>query len=547
MITEEKTNVWSHDEYAGVYSRLETFAPKELHDKEIVDLVHRLVERDGLVEEDKVMVAEVGAGPAPISRLLNQNGYECKAFDLNPDMSSVDFPVSYENGFDLTSPEISEEDKGKYDVVVMENVWYATTLSPEGTRKYTQEEAQILRLTALKKAASLLRPGGFMILSDPMKQTENFGLKRIWNFLEFDQKARLSMHQEGKTIGGIMLEYMKDPQIKEILKRNKNLMKKAVLLNEEKVKELIISTGMFDEIVYSQPETYLGSNLTMALRRNGLELNESDISMLGTPIVLKGKVHENILSWIGKFRRKVYSQSETTDNLPEVDNFDLKEGVVVVYPSKNKLGLAAVATLQPSGDIGLDAEELMVPQEGEFYNYLAKKIAEKSPVVKKALERGEDIEFAEIRRLAADNLGRGDAKKFLNSLCEIFKEYAWEKDIGIVLFMSDDKRFRLFNLSNSEVQFQKVEGFALDRKDEHLQTMMISAANYFFKDWESYLNGDEIVLVNQLRKLLVNGDTWLEIIKDHPQKAEIEIAVKKILNSSQDNVSVYYTDYSMKG
>jgi len=54
MITEEKTNVWSHDEYAGVYSRLETFAPKELHDKEIVDLVHRLVERDGLVEEDKI-------------------------------------------------------------------------------------------------------------------------------------------------------------------------------------------------------------------------------------------------------------------------------------------------------------------------------------------------------------------------------------------------------------------------------------------------------------------------------------------------------------
>ncbi|MDD3663169.1 MAG: hypothetical protein PHT84_04860 [Candidatus Pacebacteria bacterium] len=543
---DENTKNWLEEDYAGVYSRVETFAPKELHDNEIADLVADSLERAGLDKEES-LIAEVGAGRAPISRRLIEKGYECKAFDLNPDMTPSDNHLAYDKNFDLTSTELPQGELGKYDVVVLENVWYATTLPSEGTRNYTFEEAKVMRLISLKKAASLLRPGGMLVLSDPLKRTKDFGPKRVLDFLNFDQDARLSLRNEKRSIGKIMIEYMKDSKIKEVLKKNKEIMNKVVLLNKDEIMDLVVNTGMFDDVVYSKTESYLGSNLLMVLRRNGLEIGTSGQASLGEPIALRGFVHKDILKKVGKFRREIYAKSNTTDNLPEIDKFDLKEGVLVVYPNKYKLGFAAVATLQAAGDMGLDAEELMEPEEGDFYQVLNAKIAEKSPVMKQALLSRRDINYAEIRRLAADNLGRADARKFLNSLCEIFKQYAEENNIDIVLFMSDDKRFRMFNLSNSEVQFKKIEGFHLDRKDEMFQTMMISAANYFFKDWANYLDEKEIVLVNTLRQLVVNGDTWIDIIENHPLRSDIEAAVRKLLQLVPDNVSIYYTDYSMKG
>jgi hypothetical protein len=541
----DKNSTWSENEYAGVYSRLDKFAPKELHDHEIADLITSLAETEEF-ESEQIRIAEVGAGPAPISRILNGEKFDCKAFDINPDMGRDIGNIPYDSAFDLTDPTISEEEKGKYDFVVMENVLYATALSPEGTRKYTPQEAEIMRLTSLKKSAALLKPGGFLVISDPLKTTENFGLKRMVEFLEYDKKARLAMYNEEKNVGSIALEYIMDKQIKEVLKRNKKIMERAVLLDENEMINELESIDMFEEIVYKKSNTYLGSNMTLALRRNGEEMKEDAVSILGEPIILEGKVHRNILEWVGRFRRKIYAQSNTTDNLPEVDRYDLKEGVLVVYPTKNKLELSAVATLQPSGEIGLDAEELMVPEEGEFYEQLTNVIYRNSEALRKAVDSGRTITYAEIRRLAADNLGYADVKVFLNSLCGIFKDYAKRNDIDIVLFMSDNKRFTMFNRANGEIEFKKVDGFALKRDNPELQTMMISAANYFFKDWEKFLTEDELTTANQLRKLLINGDTWEEKIKDHPNREDFEKVVTKILTSAPDNVSIYYTDYSME-
>jgi hypothetical protein len=51
-----------------------------------------------------------------------------------------------------------------------------------------------------------------------------------------------------------------------------------------------------------------------------------------------------------------------------------------------------------------------------------------------------------------------------------------------VLFVSDENRLRLFNRINANggAQFSKVEGFALSPADAGVETMVISASDYFF-------------------------------------------------------------------
>jgi len=538
-ISPAKKTLWADGGYSKVYPRLENFTPKEKLNKEIADLICEFAKQEGL-SEGEITVAEVGAGPAPISRLLVEKGISCKAFDVNPNMSIGDEIFDYDRDFDLLSHEVLDEDKGKYDFVVMVNVWYATTLPPKGTKKYTEEEAQVLRITSLKKAGSLLKPGGYFVLSDPLKANENLGWKRILDILDFDKKARLQLKGEDTTIHRIALEYIKDPKMLKILRINRDIMKNSVLLTDDGLEDIIKSVGLFERKVYENPKDYLGTNMTVVLRRNGFKCTSVNPPVLMAPVLLQGKAHENILSKIGQFRRKAYAQAGATESLPEVDKYDLKSGVVALYLDENSFDIAAVATLQPCADVGLEIEELMKPEDGDFYEQLSIKVADKVPFVKGLLDSGKDINYAEIRRLAAIDLDLKELKKLLSSLDLIFREYCVSNDVDVVLFISDPKRFRMFNLFKRGEKFAKVDGFFLNRGNETAQTVLLYGADYFFKDWKELLNDDEALLFDELRKLLKNDVNWKTAIKNHPKEEYFRKVAWKVLSEAEDNVSLYF-------
>lgn len=539
---------WGEEaEYPKIYMKLNSFPPKELLDQNICKSIESFSKREEL---DYVLVAELGAGPAPISHMLtnsNPEKYLCYAFDKNPSMTNnLQHPFEYDSNFDLTDPNIPEEYIGKYDVVVLENALYATTMSSDG-KKYTPKEAEILRTTTFKKAAAMMRPGGILVLSDPLITTQNFSPKRIIEFLQYEQDALRQLRDERKSILEIFLNKLTDKDIKRILKINKGIMKNAVLVNESQIKQLVNSSGLFfSEPLEYNSQSYLGSNITAVYRRNNKEIEGAGSSELGNPIILEGEIHERILHWIGDFRKRKYEETKATTNLPEVDAYDRKkEGIVVVYNSENKVGPAATATFQERGTKGLDTEHLMLPLEGEFYTQLIKQMSDKSPKVKEKVEKGLNLKFGEIRRLATDNLGPMDFKQLFRSMCDIFFKYAKDNDIDIVMFVSDRKRAKAFNMANGTVQFQEIEGFKLVRNDPKIQTMMIPAYNYFFSDWHEKLSTEEIDLVNELSKLIKNGDIWTDVIKGLPKEEAYKQAVNSLLTKTADNVGIYFTDYSM--
>lgn len=534
-------------EYPKIYRKLNSFPPKELLDRDIARTIESFSERDGL---DVVLVAELGAGPAPISSLLTERDpekYICSAFDKSPSMTQgVEYPFEYDCNFDLTDPNTPEEQLGRYDVVVLENALYATTMSSSG-RKYTEKEAEIMRTTAFKKAASMLRPGGVLLISDPLKTTENFSVRRILEFLQYEQDALHQLRDERKSILEIFLNKLSDKDIQRILKINRGIMKRTVLLDEKDMKELINSSGLFfSEPLEYNAQSYLGSNITAVYRRNGKEIIREGGAELGGSVLLEGGIHDRVLHWIGEFRKERYEQTKATTNLPEVDAFDRKpEGTVVLWHSKNKLTPAATATFQERGKMGLDVEHLMLPLEGGFYEQLIKKISERSEKVRTKLAQGGTLKFGEIRRLATDSLGQTDFKELFRSMCDIFFKYAKKKDIDIVVFVSDKKRARAFNMANGIAQFEELDGFKLARENPSLQTMMIPAYNYFFSDWDEKLTSDEIELIKELSSMIKNGDLWTDVIKGHPKEQAFEEAVRSLFTKTADNVGIFFTDYAM--
>lgn len=545
----EKEQWGDNLKYPEIYPRLENFAPKELLNYEIANMIIAFQKRENL---ENLHIAELGAGPAPISKILTHTdpqAYECKAFDINPKMRGTEeFPFEYDSNFDLTDPCLPEEELGKYDVVVLENVLYATSMSPNGTEKYTSNESNLLKVAALKKAAAMLRPDGILILTDPLNKTEDFGIGRIIEFLNKEREAINELNRGKKNLLEVFLKNLTDKEMRKMLKINKKIMAKAVLNDEKEIANIIQYTDLFYPPIYWNPDTYLGSNLTTVLRRNDekIKLDNCESTVLNNPLLLEGKSNPKILHWIGNFRKRIYALSNATNNLPEVDKYDKKpEGIIAVYPSKNGLGIGATATLQQRGEIGLDIEHLMKSEKGSFYNQMVKEISSKSQKVAEKIASGKEIKFAEIRRLAADSLSHSDFVKFFQSLCDIFFNYSKKNDIDIVLFVSDEKRAKAFNIANKKAEFKKIEGFQLNREDPEFQTMMVCAANYFFKDWKTLLSEDEIERINELSLLITNGDIWSDVIKDNPQKDNYENAVKKLLDTAPDNVSIYFTDYPM--
>jgi hypothetical protein len=572
----KETSVWSQENYGGIeYDRLADFPPKVLLDYTIANHIIE-TSKDYMEFEngEPIRVAELFAGRAPISRTLkemNELNFECHAFDKNEDMrgeNPLEWVESYQTSFDASEIHLEESEKEKYDWVVIENGLYATSISEDGTRKYTKKEAEILRTIALQKAMNMLKPGGFLVISDALDNTSNFGLKRIKTFLQRDVEARRVLKKNEKGVTEVVWEYVTEHLKKskngdnnkasmiDVLKRNREFVAKAQLFTHEENLDLFRRLGMNERVLFSQANDYLGSNGTYILRKlSDIESQDHLPNQLGEPISLKYPVHEKLLDLIGRFRRKVYKETKATDNLPIIDKYDRKkDGMTIIYPNKNHIGLTAVATLQPNDkEIGLDVEDLMLPEgKNKFYQALEEFLYNDSEKVKAAMDKGRKISFAEVRRLAADDLPRSDLMIFIGDLWRRFTSYARKEKIDIVLFISDEKRLRIFNHINRNggAQFKKVEGFDLDREDEELQTMMVSASNYFFGTWEKLekegiLNDKDISNINNLKSVILNGNSWRETANQLDNSKDIIRSVEKMLYNAPSNVSLYYTDHSM--
>jgi len=551
----DTVDTWNGDgSYREVYGGLENYPPKKLLDKEIADAIIHNTENN----EEPILVGELGAGPAPISSLLSQinsERYKCEAFDLNHEMTlGKKFPFSYTTGFDLTDPNIKEEEIGKYDAVVLENSLYTVSMSPDGTRNFTQQEARLMKQLAFNKAAAMLKPGGVLILSDPLPNTGNFGLERIISFLQKEQEAEAKLDGGIKksSLAEIFARRLTDTRMKKILAENKNLMKRVILSPVDEMRDIIGKSQLFEETpIRENTADYLGSNYTVVLRRNEnrITVDPETGNKLDSSVIIEGIPHPKILNLVGDFRKKVYAQSGTTEQLPRQDKFDKKEGLLLVYLSRNKPGIAAAATLQPKGAIGFDVEELMSPdglgKDIKFHKDLMEKLEQYSPSVGEAIFYGKDIKLSEVRRLAADNLDRGSLQEFFKDMAKKFNDYAEKEKIDILLFLTEPKRAKLFNWANGVTEFKKIEGFKLNRQPEH-QTMMLCAANYFFGDWKASLNEAEGHLVEEVISIVGNNNDWREVIKGNEKENEYIVAVEKLFGSAPDNVSIYFTDYPLQ-
>lgn len=218
----------------------------------------------------------------------------------------------------------------------------------------------------------------------------------------------------------------------------------------------------------------------------------------------------------------------------------------MVYLSRNKPGIAAVATLQPSADIGLDVEELMSENGGgrdpKFRELLINRLAQLSPAVALARSQGREIQLSEVRRLAADNLDRGSLQEFFGDMAKKFVDYARRKNIDVALFLTEPKRAKLFNWANGVTEFKPLEGFRLNRQKEH-QSMMLCAANYFFGDWKTVLGEEQSALVEEAIKVVGNSNDWRDAIRGHEKESQYTLAIEKLFSEAKDNVNIYYTDY----
>jgi len=547
-----KEIIWESNNYGGTeYQSLDAFAPKRLLDKTIVELIDDYSNSLKLAE---VRIAELGAGRAPISNILsdysNDKKYICHAFDKNPDMKGHfqgKFP--YWDNFDLLDNNLDNNLIATFDVAVLENVWYSVTLPSTENSLFTENEANLLRELALKKSAALLKPEGVLIISEPLKKTSDFGINRVMNFLECDKRARLNLGLPPKNMFLILVEYLfeKDHMMYKVLKRNKSFMKRANLLTDEEVIHLVLRTGLFDSFTFHNSEDYLKSNGTYVFRRNHVSFDEKhDVNSLGNSFTLHHPIHPFILDLVANFRREVYSNTNTCPYLIGFDEFDIKNlGTTVVFNSMNKLDFCSVATLNIDNGVGLDVEQIMIPENGDFYTTLYASIASENKAVTEALEDGKCLKIAEIRRLASMNLALSDLRSMFLRLFEAFEVDCIRNDVDIVIFLSTEKRAKFFNNANKVVRFERINGFKIDRSNEKVQTILLGAPTYFLKDWEAHFSDLEIDLLNELRSKIGSEKTWKKSIIDDPKKQLYANLAAKLFTCSNDSVAIYYSDYAL--
>ncbi len=563
MNIEEKQGekiIWSSTEYGGeTYNTVTELSLKKQLDLQITFEVVQSIE-SAESNHFPPTFAELGAGRAPISNILKSTGIECLAIDRNLDMAGP-AETSQDKRFryierDLTNilgMDLSE----KVDVATMENCWYATTLPSEGTRNFSDEEALYLRKIALVNAASIIQEGGTLIISDPLQSAKNLGLEGIADFVKKEAHAARTL---GNSSWGNLVKKFTDRELLNVLKENKTLTSRCHFFkSEEEVIEFVESTGLFT-LKKSTPYNYIGSNTTLIFERTGLEAGINVQPEWDKTIIFDGQLHPDILGKIGDFRKDSYTKGNVNRNVPRTDRFDKKpEGRVVVMSSRNSPQPIAVATMQQPGEIGLEIEELIKPLDTEneisLEDSLRVAVGKNDPRISKALENGENVKIAEIRRLATAldmQLSRQDVKRVFTTLNEEFTDYAEKENLMIVFFMTDESRGRFFNMANRNTQFKKLEGFELKRDTIETQSIIISGADYFLKDWRSNLEPDEVALIEEIRSNIHNGETWKDILPQLTNPPYIyESAINKLFSKSNENsttsklvedgVSVYYT------
>lgn len=540
-----KTTWGEGADYPKVYQYLDSFAPKILLDKQIVKAICSYIDfsKDGCVR-----VAEIGAGPAPISRILTKEfgqKFYCHAFDKNPAMAKIsDLNIPYDQNFDLTDPSISEELIGKFDVVILENVLYTTT-KPCNGQDFSRKEAEIYRTISLKKVASMLKAGGILVISEPLILTTNFGIRRLKQFIETDRSAMEQLGMKPDSLIGILIKRLFDADTHKIININRGIMKGSVLLTENEFVEFIHSTNLFEnDPIQFDAKSYLGSNLTAVYSRNNQPIITDGPSELGYPTILTGEVHEQLLNLIAQFRRQRYCETNATTKLPGVDRYDKsKNGLLVVYHSRNKVSFSATVSFLESGSNGLDASNYMRPNQGNFYDKLLHQLSVQSLSIRKRIQTDGEIKIGEIRRLATDNLGPNGFRELSKSLAQIFIEYARGRNIDVILYVSNPKQATAFNKAIGIVEFKPIEGFALNREDVAVQTIMIPAYKYFFTNWQTQLTTGEIELLDKLAKRIDHMNNWTDVIINLSERDRYIEAVHNLFDRTEDNVQLYFTDY----
>jgi SAM-dependent methyltransferase len=507
-------DTWKREEYAGeLYDTVENYAVKRLFDEQLYQLIaHNITGKlvDYNTDGRKPVILEAGAGRAPISKKFLENfyGIDCVATDKYPDMAgntnnpNSNLPYLIR---DLTDP-LGLDMADGMDVAVMQNSWYAVTLPSEGTRKYTEQEALMLRQMALANLASVIQEGGQLVISDPLKSAKQLGFGGISNFIQKEKEARQLLNGANASNKSILMNLL-NKKNKDILSKNKKLTNRSHLFNsKDELIKFVTSTGLFELEYVADDINYIGHNATVVFRRTEKAAGKTVKPEQLETIVYDEKIHPDILEKIGKFRNKMYGNANVNKNVPIVDNYDVKnKGRVVCIRGKDIPDFALVATMQQPGRIGLELEQLMNSSENGkgLQRSLIEAVAKEDAFINEKLSKGKKIKIAEIRRLASSlpkQFNMDDYSNLFQILDENFGKYANEENINIVFYLADSIRKEMFNDANPRHKFRKLEGFKLNKEDIEAQTTIISGADYFLgRKWMKLLSEDEVELIQAVR------------------------------------------------
>lgn len=560
QVPEEQGNVWEKENYGGnAYERVTEFQLKRLLDKELASKIS-----DKLPVEDGVFV-EFGCGRGPVSKLLleENNALKCIGIEKNPNMTNREDLT--EDGFVIENVDMTDfmglpdSLRAVADAATLENAWYATTVPSDGSRRYTEEEALFLRRTALVNVAYSLKPGGTLVISDPLEGARDLGFAGTIDFVRKELIARRSAGFTGSNALKTLLQEIFDPRNKEVRKYNQKITQEAHLFkNVQEIDDFIKSTGLF-EIVESKDGDYLGHNALVVVKRTEKPVEKviKNPNWQGVPQITGSTIiptdHPEMGKMIGAYRIYGYTEGNVNPALPIQDEFDKRPDgrtIVLFGDSPNPLAVVSLNIYKPE-DNNLEMGSIMESTEStnSIGDLIIKKIETKEDY---SIER-----IVELRRFSTCVVGSVGVtpnemaqfmKNAMPTLAEELKNVAEQEDLTAGLFITDPIRMRLFNygLKNSDFQFKELEGFQLDRRSVENQTLLISGADYFLGQWQKDLSEDKRKLIDQLRAEIFekDGSDWRRTIEKSSSIVDKELCietVEEVLKTVPDNVKMYYT------
>lgn len=543
---EERKDTWSNEYSQEQYDLVGQTATKKMLDLQVALAV---IKEKG--QESTIKVAELAAGPAPISQTLSRLGYICTAIEKNNSMTR-DNGIPYIEK-DLCSLVPDPGTKESFDIATIVNGWYAVT-TPEdsaGESKLTEQEALFLREASLSNMWSMLKEDGTLIINDPLISSQSINSEDIAKGLAQEIKNQRLLQKSGllkfswfKALKDTVTTFTQ-PEFREVVESNRRITQECHFFrSQHEMDDFIESSGLFT-INSSENGKYLGHNVQIIAEKN------ADPEEKRKAWTFKGKINRPLLQKIGEFRKKAYTDGKVNPNVPAIDDYDLKEeGVLVAITNNGRLELAA--TMQQPGSKGLEMKDLMKLAEGsatEFTEGLIKQAQEKSPEIENAISKGLKIGVAEVRRLASERNDLKKAKKNFPILYKEMTQYAEEEDITLITMVTTKKKARFFNHMLKEEEtfkgFEILPGYEIKRDNLEAQTLLITGADYFLDEWEKQMKEYPMqrILISNLRSQIRNGDTWRETIAhlDAHEQQQYEDAVNRLLDITPDGINVYYT------